>query len=96
MKRNFKCDPCNKTFSQIGNLNLHIETVHENTRNHQCQSCNYTCSTKSVLKKHVLSVHEKIQDYKCTVNTLLVVGGNRKSSKDYEVPPSENDTFLCQ
>ena len=31
-----------------------------------------------------------------TVNTLLVIGGNRKSSKEYKVPPSENDTSLCQ
>ena len=36
-----------------------------------------------------------VSKYQCTVNTLLVVGGNRKSSKDYEVPPCENDTFLC-
>ena len=61
--------------------------------------CSRICAKDDTSGSIYFAMNEADQillNFHYTVNTLLVVGGNRKSSKDYKVPPSKNDTFLCQ
>ena len=38
--KNFKCNSCVKSFTQAGNLRVHIKTVHEgHTSDYKCDSC---------------------------------------------------------
>ena len=37
--KKFKCYSCGKSFTQAGNLRVHIKTVHEGHSNFECDSC---------------------------------------------------------
>ena len=39
----FKCDICDYTFPQIGNLNTHVASVHENKKLFKCDICDFRC-----------------------------------------------------
>ena len=38
-KKIFKCDSFGKSFTQAGNLRVHIKTVHEGHSDFECDSC---------------------------------------------------------
>ena len=97
--KEFKClhtEDCRKVFTTNKSLHDHVKIVHEKIKEFNCDLCGKNFGSNAILKLHRTRVHEKLKPHQCTVNTLLVVGGNRKSSKDYEVPPSENYILLCQ
>ena len=37
--KKFKCNSCGKSFTQAGNLRVHIKTVHECHSDFECDSC---------------------------------------------------------
>lgn len=56
-ERPYKCEDCDKTFTQRANLKKH-EMVHLGLRPHSCPICYRSYSQYSNLKKHLL-VHQK-------------------------------------
>ena len=57
-QKNYKCDLCDKAFTQIWNLKTHINSVHEGLKNHKCDLCDKNFSEAGNLKKHIKSVHK--------------------------------------
>ena len=59
--KDHKCDSCGKKFSQVGNLNVRMNAVH----NGQCDSCKKAFSRVGHLKKHINTVHNGQKGHKC-------------------------------
>ena len=58
----YKCELCDKSFSQVDNLKRHIHKVHED---YKCDLCSNSFSSRQTLKRHINRVHEGSKDYKC-------------------------------
>ena len=56
-RNSFKCNMCDKSFSQKGNMYLHVETVHEGRKAFKCDICDQCYSQKSNLKTHIANNH---------------------------------------
>ena len=65
-----KCEHCNKTFSKVKTLKIHLKNVHD-YENHEfkCDFCQKIFKSSESLKGHILRVHE-----------------NRKLLKMYHMP----------
>ena len=61
----YKCVSCEKCFGLKGNLDKHVNIVHENFRPYKCDFCVKIFGFKNDLKKHVIAIHEKIKNLKC-------------------------------
>ena len=48
-----------------GNLNKHIEAIHEGHKDYKCESCGKSLSGAGTLRKHIYTVHEGHKDHKC-------------------------------
>jgi uncharacterized C2H2 Zn-finger protein len=59
INKSFTCEICDYSFSQKGNMNNHIASVHNGKKLLKCVICNATFTQKSNLKKHVLHIHEE-------------------------------------
>ena len=64
VKKEKKCDVCNKTFLTKIDFNEHMNS-HENKRNYNCDACGKNFMRKSSLIKHRLKVHENNGPHKC-------------------------------
>ena len=79
-QESFECSECEKTFSNISNLNRHLKTVHEDLSRYnvsyldniddalkfECQQCEKKFHRKDVLKRHVQTVHSEKNEYSCS------------------------------
>lgn len=61
------CGKCNKIFSNIYALRLHVKTVHEKTFKYICAVCGAGRQHMGALKYHMLS-HGDGQEHKCKVS----------------------------
>ena len=52
-----ECPDCGRTFTQRGQLNLHIRSIHQGIRQHHCNFCEYKATMKFNLKVHLKSRH---------------------------------------
>ena len=48
-----------------GNLQQHIESVHEDNIQFKCDYCDYSCDLKDNLQQHVASIHEDKKPFRC-------------------------------
>jgi KRAB domain-containing zinc finger protein len=62
--KNFKCDHCDKGFSQNSSLTDHIKCVHEKMTRYKCELCDYSSYTRQKLAVH-LSVHGQTKKIMC-------------------------------
>ena len=56
---------CSATFSQKGNVNTHVATVHEVNKPFKCNICECCFGNISDLNRHIASVHEEKKSFKC-------------------------------
>lgn len=70
----YKCDKCNKVFSNVTKLNRHVKHVHLGIakdrplhKNVCCEFCPKTFYSKSDLRFHQLAIHEKIKSNVCDI-----------------------------
>ena len=54
----FKCNVCDKSFSQKGSMSTHMASIHEGKKVFKCKVCEKTFSQKSIMIRHMSSVHE--------------------------------------
>ena len=50
--KKYECHICHKKFGYSGDLNMHIDTVHDATK-HKCKYCKSEFSRKANLARHV-------------------------------------------
>ena len=43
MKKGFKCEKCDKSFSRKSSINRHVASVHDGKKSFQCEICDYSC-----------------------------------------------------
>ena len=61
-QKDFKCDPCGKSFTSAGYLRKHIKTIHEVQKNFKCDSCGKSFTQASNLMK---TIHVDQRYFKC-------------------------------
>jgi uncharacterized Zn-finger protein len=59
-----KCTKCDVTFTEKGNMNAHVLSVHEGKKPYKCSLCDYSAAHKPNLERHKISVHETDLDKK--------------------------------
>jgi KRAB domain-containing zinc finger protein len=64
-KKDFKCDQCDKAYSQKGDLNTHINATHKKIKGVWCDLCDYSSYTRADLEKHSNNVHLEKKNFKC-------------------------------
>ena len=52
-RKDYKCDECGKSFTQLGNMKKHIYIVHRGHKDYNCNSCGKLFSRAGNLKKHM-------------------------------------------
>ena len=65
-KSKYKCNLCNKHFSEKNNMERHLVT-HLGLKNYKCEICSKTFSQKSNLETHKLTVHMRQKRHPCDV-----------------------------
>jgi uncharacterized Zn-finger protein len=84
-----KCHTCNRTFSRLFDLQVHIKTVHLKLKRYKCTICNYACYFRTKLNWHVATIHGKQADLE-TVENLDV-----KEQVCQNVDPSKINKSQC-
>ena len=59
------CTNCNESFSNINDLQVHIDKVHEGCKYYKCDICNKSFSTEEDSLNHKVSYHHHYSQFKC-------------------------------
>ena len=62
----FKCDNCDYSTSQNGNIKRHSRAIHDKVKQFKCMKCKYATLSHGSLKFHERSVYDKVKNFKCT------------------------------
>ena len=60
-RNNYKYGLCDKFYSKVSNLKIHVKGVHEKLGKQKCESCGKSFQ-KDVLSRHISNVHEGQKD----------------------------------
>ena len=71
-KKTFKCDECDKNFTNQDDLYLHLKT-HSGGKNYQCNYCDKSFKCNEELKIH-LKTHTREKSYQCNECDVLFTG----------------------
>ena len=66
-ERPYKCQHCDKTFTQIASVVGHVRSVHEGKRPHQCKHCGDNFKRRAHLDGHVIAVHSEERPHDCSI-----------------------------
>ena len=72
----YRCDQCDKQYSDKSNLTKHIQSKHEGIK-YACYECDYQATRQDNLTSHIQSLHEGVKyacnqcEYKATQKTNL-------------------------
>ena len=66
-KKDFKCDICDKSFSQEAIMNIHMKSVHGGLKAFKCKICEKGFSLKTDMNRHISSVHEGKKPFICMI-----------------------------
>jgi len=66
----FVCEECGRQFSLVGNLKVHVQTVHNGDRPFSCDLCERRFSRKQNLETHRRVIHENVRPYVCELCDL--------------------------
>ena len=61
----YKCDSCDKSFSEEYYFKIHLTTVHEKIKVFKCDSCEKRYVFRSHLLRHIRTIHENIKAFEC-------------------------------
>lgn len=64
-RRIHKCPQCDKTFSTIESMKVHIRILHIGERLFFCEICGIACATNAALKEHQIT-HTDVRPFKCS------------------------------
>jgi hypothetical protein len=70
-KKYFKCDHCDKAFSQNSKLTSHVNRIHKKIKSYSCELCSYTSCTKGDLKKHSNRMHNPKKAHRPDLDALV-------------------------
>ena len=63
IKKNHKCDSCEKSLSQAGAVKKHFNAFHNGLKDHKCDACEKTFSQARNLKTHINVIHNGQKDH---------------------------------
>ncbi|XP_059054703.1 gastrula zinc finger protein XlCGF57.1-like isoform X2 [Achroia grisella] len=66
IKKTFICSTCNKGYSTVGGLRVHMRFVHGNAKPHICNYCGKKFTAPSYLKTHLIK-HTGEKNFKCDI-----------------------------
>ena len=70
----YQCSACDSTFTQIVDLNSHVNDVHEGKKSFKCNICGSEFAEFEGLKRHKDAAHEEKKTLKCSVCNLILLG----------------------
>ena len=91
-RKDHKCESCNKSFSQAGDLKRHYHIVHEGHKDHKCEYCVKSFSCSSNLNKHIHKIHGGNKYSNSKIHTKSKK--NHKRSKKEEIIIQSNAESL--
>ena len=95
--KEYKCDLCNKEFSQNHSLKIHVQSVHEGIKK-QCKYCDKTFSSSNYLKMHINRVHKGPFESNIPMEnnkTATTNVGSQEESKEPNVTEKLPKKFQC-
>ena len=84
-EKQFKCDFCDKTFTQRRNQRAHIRTVHEKLKPFQCTHCGLTANRKFNLLSHIKKMHGSTEGSTSVIDTRLSGSGKIFFKKNIQI-----------
>jgi hypothetical protein len=88
MKKEFKCDHCDKAFGQKRNLGDHINRIHKKIKSYSCEWCSYTSCTKRELKGHSIRNHNLKNAHRHDLDVLM-----KEAQKDKMIVSIEKNKY---
>ena len=92
-KDSFKCNTCDKKFTQRGSLKIHIAAVHDGKKPYICEICNSSFALKHRLIQHMAgkNVHKTIEK----MNSPKTFVSNKQLKNHISIGHDGNKRFHC-